>query len=170
MNQAYENIITRTSCKAYSDQKVSKEILEKIVEAGQFAPSGMNQQSFAFVVVQDEKLIKELSKLNASIMHANIDPFYGASSLIIVFAKKDVPTHIYDGSLAMENLMLAANALGVSGCWIHRAKEVFELEQGKELLKKWNLEGYEGIGNCILGYPSKEAQTRKPRTSVVVWE
>lgn len=170
MNQAYENIITRRSCKAYSDKKIAKEVLEKIVQAGQMAPTGRNRQAIAFVVIQDETLIKELSQLNASILGAKTDPFYNAPNLIVVLAKKDVPTHVYDGSLAMENLMLAANALGVSSCWIHRAKEVFELDRGKELLEKWQLQEYEGIGNCILGYSLNEPAQRSPRTSVVVWE
>lgn len=170
MNQAYENIIERRSCKSYKEQNVPRDVLEKIVEAGQMAPSGMNRQAYAFVVVQDKKMMDTISKLNASIMQADTDPFYHADSVIIVFGKKDVRTHVYDGSLAMENLMLAANALGVSSCWIHRAKEVFETEEGKGLLKKWGLEEYEGIGNCILGYSDGETTPRKPRTSKVVWE
>ncbi|OUP60932.1 diguanylate cyclase [Faecalitalea cylindroides] len=170
MNQAYENIIERRSCKSYKEQRVPKDVLEKIVAAGQMAPSGMNRQAYAFVVVQDKKMMNTISKLNASIMQSDTDPFYHADCVIIVFGKKDVRTHVYDGSLAMENLMLAANSLGVSSCWIHRAKEVFETEEGKELLKKWGLEEYEGIGNCILGYSDGEIAPRKPRTSKVVWE
>ncbi len=73
--------------------------------------------------------------------------------LIIVFADTHAPTYLYDGALAMGNLMNAANALGVDSCWIHRAKEVFETEYGKELKNKWAIpESYEGIGHCILGY------------------
>ena len=125
MNQAYENIIERRSCKSYKEQSLPKEKKKKIVAAGQMAPSGMNSQAYAFVVVQDKKMMNTISKLNASIMQADTDPFYHADCVIIVFGKKDVRTHVYDGSLAMENLMLAANFLGVSSCWFQRGKEVF---------------------------------------------
>ena len=113
---------------------------------------------------------KELSKKNAEVMNSSADPFYGAKSLIIVFADTNAPTYLYDGALAMGNLMNAAHALGVDSCWIHRAKEVFETEYGKELKKKWGLpESYEGIGNCILGYRDEELGKRAERTSKVVY-
>lgn len=170
MNEAYNNIMSRVSCKAYTDQVVDQETLEKIVEAGRMAPSGRNRQPLAFVIVKDRVLLNELSCLNAKILETTSDPFYGAPCCIVVLAKKDVSTYKFDGALAMENLMLAANALGVSSCWIHRAKEVFETEEGKALLKKWDLEGYEGIGHCILGYSKQKLVQNKPRTSIVLWE
>lgn len=170
MNEAYTNIISRRSIKKYSLKKVEHELIEKIVKAGQCAPSGMNRQSYAFVVVENTNLIAELSKMNADVIHANIDPFYGAQSLIIVFADSKVATHVYDGALAMSNLMNAAHSLGVDSCWIHRAKEMFETEKGKELMKKWGLpESYVGIGNCILGYRSEEPEKRSERTSMVIY-
>ena len=75
--------------------------LKKIIYAGQCAPSGMNRQIFAFVAVEDEELVKELSKKNAEVMNSSADPFYGAKSLIIVFADTHAPTYLYDGALAM---------------------------------------------------------------------
>ena len=118
----------------------------------------------------DEELVKELSKKNAEVMNSSADPFYGAKSLIIVFADTHAPTYLYDGALAMGNLMNAANALGVDSCWIHRAKEVFETEYGKELKNKWGIpESYEGIGHCILGYRDEELGKRAERTSKVVY-
>ena len=103
-------------------------------------------------------------------MDSSADPFYGAKSLIIVFADTHAPTYLYDGALAMGNLMNAANALGVDSCWIHRAKEVFETEYGKELKNKWGIpESYEGIGHCILGYRDEELKKRAERTSKVVY-
>ena len=170
MNDAYKNIVERRSIKSFNGQKVPHTVLEKIVEAGQFSASGMNKQSYAFVVVENEQLISTLSKLNASILNMDIDPFYGAKSLIIVFANSNVPTYIYDGSLAMGNLMNAANALGVDSCWIHRAKEMFETKEGKTLMKEWGLpESYVGIGNCILGYRKNEPAQRSERVSKVIY-
>ncbi len=127
-----------------------------------YAPSGMGRQSAIMVVLDDEETISELSKMNAAIMGTSGDPFYGAKTVIVVLANKDVPTYLYDGSLVMGNLMNAAEALGIESCWIHRAKEEFESEKGKALLKKWGIEGnYEGIGHCVLGYGEKAPE--KPR-------
>ncbi|WP_308585374.1 nitroreductase [uncultured Holdemanella sp.] len=170
MNEAYNNLIERRSIRKYNDTKVSHDLIKQIVRAGQFAPSGMNRQIYAFVVVEDEELVAKLSKMNAEVMDSLSDPFYGAKSLIIVFADSNAPTYLYDGALAMGNLMNAANALGVDSCWIHRAKEVFESEEGKKLKKAWGLaDSYEGIGNCILGYRNEDPGQRAQRTSKVVY-
>lgn len=170
MNEAYKNLIERRSIRKYNNTKVSHDLMEKIVRAGQFAPSGMNRQIYAFVMVEDEELVAKLSKMNADAMNSSSDPFYGAKSLIIVFADINAPTYLYDGALAMGNLMNAANALGVDSCWIHRAKEVFETTEGKEMKKTWGLpESYEGIGHCILGYREEEPGERAQRTSKVIY-
>lgn len=170
MNEAYKNLIERRSIRKYNNTKVSHDLIEQIVRAGQFAPSGMNRQIYAFVVVEDEELVAKLSKMNADAMNSTSDPFYGAKSLIIVFADTNAPTYLYDGALAMGNLMNAANALGVDSCWIHRAKEVFETPEGKEMKKTWGLpESYEGIGHCILGYREEEPGERAQRTSKVIY-
>jgi nitroreductase len=122
----------------------------------------MGKQSPIMIAVQDKQTIEKLSKMNAAVMGAGIDPFYGAATVVIVLADRKVPTYLYDGSLVMGNLMNAAEAVGVQSCWIHRAKEVFDSEEGKALLKEWGVEGdYEGIGNCVLGYGEKAPE--KPR-------
>lgn len=170
MNEAYKNLIERRSIRKYNNTKVSHDLMEQIVRACEFAPSGMNRQIYAFVVVEDEELVAKLSKMNADAMNSSSDPFYGAKSLIIVFADTNAPTYLYDGALAMGNLMNAAHALGVDSCWIHRAKEVFETQEGKEMKKAWGLsDSYEGIGHCILGYRLEEPGERAERTSKVVY-
>ena len=116
----------------------------------------MGKQSPIIIAVKDKALREKLSKMNAAIMGVNIDPFYGAPELLIVLANKEMPTYIYDGSLVMGNMMNAAADLGVASCWIHRAKEEFESEEGKAILKDLGIEGdYEGIGHLILGYAAK---------------
>lgn len=82
MNEAYKNLVERRSVRKYNNKKVSHDLVEKIIYAGQCAPSGMNRQIFAFVAVEDEELVKELSKKNAEVMNSSADPFYGAKSLI----------------------------------------------------------------------------------------
>lgn len=148
-----ENIMTRRSFRKYKSDPVPKEIIEKICLAGSYAPTGMNRQSPIIIAVTNKELRDRLSKMNAAVMGSQNDPFYGAPAVIIVLAKKDVSTHVYDGSLVMQNLMLAAHEYGIGSCWIHRAREEFESEEGKAILKDLGIEGeYEGIGHCILGY------------------
>ena len=163
MNNVLENIKTRRSVRRFKSDMIEKNILDKIVEAGTYAPSGMNRQSSIIIAITNKEIRDKLSLLNANILGTNSDPFYGAPVVLVVLANKDIPTYIYDGSVVMENLMLAANSLGLGSCWIHRAKEVFETKEGFDLLKSLGIEGnYEGIGNCILGYPLEDGII-KPR-------
>ena len=157
-------IESRRSVRRYKPDAIPQETLEKIVEAGLYAPTGMNRQSPIIVAVTDRHLRVRLSRMNASVMGTDGDPFYGAPAVLIVLADKNCGTYLYDGSLVMGNLMLAAHALGVGSCWIHRAKEEFESEEGKKILKSLGIEGdYEGIGHCILGYSEGEEPEAPPR-------
>ncbi len=160
-----EAMLTRRSVKGYKDTQVPKELIEKIVEAGTFAATGRNLQSPIILAVTNRQVRDELSRLNAQIMGAEgADPFYGAPVVLVVLAKKDCRTRVYDGSLVMGNMLLAAHELGLGACWIHRAKETFDLPEGKALLEKLGVtEEYEGIGNCVVGYPQKELPAAKPR-------
>lgn len=163
MKETLQDLKTRRSCRKFDGKQINDEQLNAILEAGEYAPTGMGRQSPIMVVIQDKETISKLSKMNAAIMGADIDPFYGAPTVIIVLADKNIGTYLYDGSLVMGNLMNAAEAVGVQSCWIHRAKEEFESDEGKALLKQWGIEGdYEGIGHCILGYGEKvPAKPRK---------
>ena len=130
----------------------------------------MGKQSPIIIAVTDPEVRNTLSRLNAGVMGADMDPFYGAPELLVVLANKDIGTYLYDGSLVMGNLMNAAADLGVASCWIHRAKEEFETEEGKAILKKLGIEGnYEGIGNLILGYAAKSAGNAAPRKEGYVY-
>mgnify|MGYP001217428586 CR=1 FL=1 len=165
MNEVIKALKSRRSIRQYKKEQISDEQLNQILEAGMYAPSGMGAQSAIMVVVQDEKLIKKLSKLNAKFTdNPDSDPFYGAPTLVIVLADSNRNTYIEDGSLVMGNLMNAAYSVGVDSCWIHRAREMFEDEEGKALLKEWGIgENYIGIGICILGYRDCEYPEPKPR-------
>lgn len=170
MSETLETIKSRRSIRKYKEDSIPEDILNKIIEAGTYAPSGMGKQSAIILAVTNKEVRDKLSKINASIMGSTNDPFYGAPVVLVVLADKSVRTHVYDGSLVMENLMLAAHDLGVGSCWIHRAKETFETEEGKELLQSLGIEGeYEGIGNCILGYPDGELPVAKQRKDNFVY-
>lgn len=115
----------------------------------------------------NKEIRDEIAKRNADIMGSNTDPFYGAPVILIVLGKKDWPTHVYDGSLVIGNLMLAAHDLGIGSCWIHRAKEEFESDWGKKLLKSLGIEDeYEGIGHCALGYVDGDYPDVIPRKRI----
>jgi len=169
MNEVLNCIKTRRSIKKYKSDEVPTELIEKIIEAGTYAPSGMNKQSAIILAVTNKEVRDNLSKVNASIMGMENDPFYNAPVVLVVLAKKDIFTHVYDGSIVMENMLLAAHSLGLGACWIHRAKETFETEYGKNLLKSLGIEEeYEGIGNCVIGYPDMEP-VEKPRKENYVY-
>ena len=158
MNETLKTLIERRSCRSYKQDPIPAEILDQILEAGTFAATGMGKQSPIMIAVTDKETRDRLSRMNAAVMGANNDPFYGAPVVIIVLADRRVGTYLYDGSLVMGNLMNAAHALGVASCWIHRAKEEFDSDEGKALLKSLGIEGdYEGIGHCILGYAADGA-------------
>lgn len=165
MAETLKTLKTRRSCRAYKPELIEEEKLEAILEAGTYAATGMGKQSPIIIAVTDKGLRDKLSKMNASILGADIDPFYGVPELLIVLADKTIPTYIYDGSLVMGNLMNAAADLGVDSCWIHRAKEEFDSDEGKAILNELGIVGdYEGIGHLILGYaatPLNEAAPRK---------
>lgn len=165
MNEVIEAMRKRRSVRAYTDEVPSDELVERVVDAGLWAASGRGRQSPIVLAVTDRALRDRLSAMNARIMGApkGTDPFYGAPVVLVVLADRSVPTHVYDGSLVMGNLMLAAHALGLGSCWIHRAREEFDTPEGKDILAELGVEGdYEGIGHCILGFAA-EVPEPKPR-------
>ena len=167
----YEKILTRRSIKSYKPDMPPEEIIDRVINAGLYAANGRGWQSPIIIAVTDKAMRDKLSKLNANVMGADIDPFYGAPCVLVVLADKSRLTYIYDGSLAMGNMMLAAHDAGLGSCWIHRAKEVFESEEGKEILRSLGIEGdYEGIGNLILGYADGEPKERAPRNENRVYK
>ena len=164
-NEVLDAIISRRSCKSYKGDAVPMETIDKIVEAGLFAASGMNRQSPRIIVVTDRETRDALSLLNAKYdPQKRKDPFYNAPVVLCVIAPKDEPTALYDGSLAIGNMMLAAHSLGLGSCWIHRAREMFDDAEGKALLSRLGLSGeYVGIGNCVIGYAEKQNSATPPR-------
>jgi len=149
---------------------VPEDVLERVIKAGTYAPTAMGKQSPIIIAVTNREMRDKLSRMNAKILGTDSDPFYGAPVVLIVLADKEVPNHVYDGSLVMGNLMLAAHSEGLGSCWIHRAKEEFESDEGREILKSLGIAGdYEGIGHCILGYADCELPKAKDRKSDYVY-
>ncbi|AEF86534.1 6,7-dihydropteridine reductase [Treponema primitia ZAS-2] len=159
-----KDLKTRRSVRSYKPDQITDEELDLILEAGTWAPTGAGSQSPVIVAVQNKTLINKLQKLNAEVLNnPKAKPFYGAPTVLAVLVDKSKPTPLEDGALVLGNLQNAAWAVGVDSCWIHRAKQVFESEEGKALLKKWKLDSdtYFGVGFCLLGY-AKEGPRPKP--------
>ncbi len=166
---AMQNLLQRRSVRKYTEQKVPEELLDQVLEAGIYAASGMNSQVSVLVAVTDRETRDLLSRMNAAVMESDADPFYGAPCVVVVLADPERNTWVEDASLVMGNLMNAAHAVGLGSCWIHRARQVFDSDEGKALLRKWGLpETLRGVGNCILGYPQDIPEPRERKAGRIV--
>ena len=158
----FEIIKTRASTKSYTDKMPSAEDIDTVIGAGLRAASGRNMQAPIIVAVTNREIRDKMSRANAFIFGMNADPFYGAPVVLVVLARKAAHTYVYDGSLTLGNMMLAAHSLGLGSCWIHRAREVFDMPEWQEWLRSIGIEEeVEGVGNLILGYPSSDIPAPK---------
>jgi nitroreductase len=164
VNEIIKAMKERRSIRRFKPDMPDKAALDQIIEAGLYAASGMGRQGAIIVAVTNKEMRDRLARDNAAIMGREGDPFYGAPAILIVLADKRVPTSIYDGSLVMGNLMLAAHALGLGSIWIHRAKQEFETPEYKKLLSDLGVEGeWEGVGHCAIGYADMPLPAPAPR-------
>ena len=169
MNETQKTLLSRRSIRKFKPDQVKSAELNAVLEAGQYAPTGGGRQGNLFVVVQDPVLRTQLSMMNAAVLGKNTDPFYGAPTLILVFADRTRSTPVEDGSLALGNMMNAAAALGLGSCWIHRIREMFEGAGGQSLRQRWGIENrFVGVGACSLGYPDGDLPAPAPRRDGVV--
>ena len=165
----HEILKNRRSIRKYKPEQVTDAHLDAILEAGLYAASGMNTQNAFMVAVRDKETRDQLSRMNAAVMGTDKDPFYGAPCVVVVLVEPERYTAVEDGSLVLGNLMNAAYEAGVGSCWIHRARQMFESDEGKALLKKWGLrEDLIGVGNCILGYPDEDPAPKPRREGRIV--
>ena len=170
MNEIIKAMEERRSVRKFKPDMPSKSEIDQIIEAGLYAANGRGKQAVITVAVTNKQLRDKISEDNRKIggWQEGFDPFYGAPVILIVLADKNWPTAVYDGSLVMGNMMLAAHSLGLGSIWIHRAKEEFESEEYKQLLSHLGVEGeWMGIGHCAVGYadgvipaPAKRRENR----------
>ncbi len=157
-------LLTRRSVRAYKPDPVPEALLEEVLRAGTYAPTGGGRQSPVLVAVTDRAARDEISRLNAAVMGKDTDPYYGAPVLVLALADPASSTWVEDASCALENMMLAAHALGLGSVWVHREREIFDSEAGKALLRAWGLpETLRGVGSIALGYASGPAPAPAPR-------
>lgn len=155
MNDIIKAMKERRSIRKFKADMPVKEDIEQIIEAGLYAANARGNQATITIAVTNKELRDKFSAVNCKIggWKEDFDPFYGAPVILIVLAEKDWKNRVYDGSLVMGNMMLAAHSLGLGSIWIHRAKEEFELPEYQQFLKDLGVEGeWEGIGHCAVGY------------------
>jgi len=164
MKETIQDLMERRACRAYKPEQIKTAELDTILEAGTYAPTGMGKQSPLIVAIQTPEVLNKVERLNAAVTgNPDAHPFYGAPTAVVVFGDPSLPFGIADGNLVIGNILNAAHALGVASCYIWRAKESFESEEGKALMKEWGIpEGYQGIGNVILGYSQSEGTNAAP--------
>lgn len=165
MNTDFFNILkSRRSCRKFASRQIADDALHQIIEAGLYAPSGHGLQDPVIVAVQRQNIKAKITAMNAAVMGVTSDPFYGAPTYILVFASAGNANAFQDGSCVLENMMLAAHALGLGSCWINREHEMFAMSEGKTLMKELGLrDGLVGIGALAVGVPAAPAKAAAPR-------
>ena len=173
MAEFFETALNRRSVRKFEAEMPEISLIDRIIEAGKFAPTGMNRQSPIIIAITNPETREQIVRTNAQIggWKADFDPFYGAPVILAVLESAASPTRVYDGSCVMQNLLLAAADVGLGGCWIHRAKETFERQEWREWLAKIGVEGeFEGIGFCAIGHISGEnPKPHKRKENWVYW-
>lgn len=173
MNDIIRSMEERRSIRKFKPDMPARGDIDQIIEAGLYAANGMGKQATITVAVTNKELRDKLSSVNCQIggWKDGFDPFYGAPVILIVLADKNWANRVYDGSLVMGNMMLAAYSLGLGSIWIHRAKEEFEMPEYQQLLKELDVEGeWEGIGHCAIGYAEGDLpKAAKRKDGRVFW-
>lgn len=164
-NETLNVLLTRRSVRKYKPEQIDPETLNAILEAGTYAPSGMGKQPAVIVAVQSPEDRRAVMELNCKARGGSGDPYYGAPTIVLVLVDSDITgTYVEDGSCVLTTMMAAAHALGAASCWIHGEHLMFDLPEGKALLKKWGLpESLRGVGALALGYPEGQPPQPKPR-------
>lgn len=165
-NETVDAILNRRSIRSYQAEQISKNELETILEAGRYAPSGMNQQSARAVVIQSKSEMEKLVALAKTATHREQNPFYDAPTVILVFAKQSNLTPVEDGCTAIENMFLAAQSLSIGTCWIYAVTAMFASSEGKTWMQEHGVsEDFEIVGSLAVGYPAGEHPQPKERNS-----
>ena len=177
MSEALKNLLSRRSIRAYKEEQIKDEELQAILEAGKYAPSAANQQSWHFTVVQNREVLQKINGVVRSALEKSGNPkfierakaenfsaFYHAPTYIIVSGDEKAIAPVADSALALGNLFLAAEALGIGSVWIHIVNFLWETEEGKALFKELGVpEGYRPFGSGAFGYPAGPKPAPAPR-------
>ncbi|MCR4815744.1 MAG: nitroreductase [Bacteroidales bacterium] len=165
-NEILKALRERRSVRAYQPEQIKDEELKAVLDAGTFAPTGMNYQDPWIVAVQNPDIIARLVRMNAAVMGSDGNPYYDAPTIVLVFCSKPDKWEngFADGTLVLGNMMNAAHAIGLGSCWINRERQMFNTDEGRELMRSFGLpDGLMGVGALALGYPAKPLAPARPR-------
>ena len=163
-NQMLDLLKTRRSVRQYLSKPLDPALLDAVLEAGTYAPTGRGMQSPVIVAVTKPEDRNAVMELNQKARGFSTDPYYGAPAILLVLADPERNTCVEDGSCVLATMMFAAHALGAATCWIHGEREMFQLPEGKALLEKWGLPAtLRGVGSLAIGYADGPAPEPKPR-------
>jgi len=177
MSETIKTLLSRRSIRTYKPEQIKEEELQTILQAGQYAPSARNEQSWHFTVVQNPEVLEKISAIGKAAFEKsgneflrerakaeNFSLFYHAPTYIIVSGENSAIAPEADGALALGNLFLAAEALGIGSVWIHAVNFLKDTEEGKVLFKELCIpEGYTPIGSGAFGYNAGEKPEAAPR-------
>ena len=184
----------RRSIRRYQDRQIDREDLEKIIEAGLYAPNAGGGQRARIVAVHNKELAEKIGRLNlahfdrsrlaggyvSSEQPSNIDDpaiingFYGAPAVCVIFGARNFLYSIPDAFCCAENMVLEAANLGISSCIIARGEETFDNEEGRVLLKEWKIPDTDKaccfviLGYCDGAYP--QVKPRKDHRFLIIDE
>ncbi len=166
-NEVLKAIRERRSIRRFKPEQITDEELTAVLEAGTWAATGHGTQAPFIVAVQNPAQRDFLASLNAEIFGIDSDPYYGAPTLVLVFAPKDNDNNYRDGSLVLGNMMLAAHSIGLASCWINRVDRMSEREQCQQLMREWGARvgpsrrthryRFARIGICLVASSHREA-------------
>jgi nitroreductase len=177
MNETLKTIQRRRSIRSFKEEQINDNELQAILEAGKYAPTAMNQQSWLFTVVQNKEILKKINEACRIVFSKsgnknyeerakaiNFNVFYNAPTLIIVSYDQKAIAPQHDGSLALGNMLNAAESLGIGSCWIHAINFLLSHEDGQALKMELSIpEGYIPVGSGAFGYKAVEQPAPAPR-------
>ncbi|MVX62445.1 nitroreductase family protein [Clostridium chromiireducens] len=169
MNEILQNIVSRRSVRDFKEEQIKDEELRLILEAGTYAPSGMNKQSWQFTVVQNKEKIELLAKVIREALGRDAGyNFYAPPTLIMLSNDKDNTNGLADCACALENIFLMANSLGIGSCWINQLKTICDKEEVREVLTGFDIpENHIVWGMAAIGYPNSAPKIHERKEGVI---
>ncbi len=187
MNETMQTILHRRAIRRFDERQIEEELLQQILQAGLYAPSAGGKQGVIFAVCQDKEVNERLGKIKRANSNPHmataknyvskeqpsiaddpklINAFYDAPTVITMFAPKNFLFSVDDCAVAAENMMLAADSLGIGSCYIGQGWTAFADSYGQEILRKWEIRtDYYAVMQLLLGYPREDDKhpVAKPR-------
>lgn len=164
MNEVLNNILTRRSIRDFSDKLISKENLETIIQAGIYAPSGQGRQTFKFIGVLNQEMIKRLASVIETVLGRDGYNFYNAKALVLISNEKGGKWSRDDNACALQNILLASHSLDIGSVWINQLLDICDNDLVRPILDELEIPtNHEIYGLAALGYSLSEPKGIVPK-------